>query len=301
MEQVAGRTAFVTGGASGIGLGMARAFAEADMQVVIADIRQDHLDAAAARFPDPSRVLGLQLDVTDRAAFAAAADAAEARFGPVHLLCNNAGVAVAGPIRQARWADWDWVLGVNIGGVVNGAQTFVNRMLAHGQGGHIVNTASMSGLLPHGNTASYTMSKGAVIAFSEVLASELGPEGIGVSAFCPGPVATNIAKAGETRPEHLADTGYAEHDKRRQTEVNRDLFMDPLEVGRIVLDGVRANRLYILTHSEFREGLKTRCEAILASVPDAPSNPALVAAYPFLFANPIHAAARDHARKDHAA
>lgn len=298
MEQVAGRTAFITGGASGIGLGMARAFAEADMQVAIADVRQDHLDAAAALFPDSSRLLTLRLDVTDRAAFAAAADAAEARFGPVHLLCNNAGVAVSGPIREARWADWDWVLGVNIGGVVNGAQIFVRRMLAHGQGGHIVNTASMSGLLPHANSASYTMSKSAVIAFSEVLASELGPEGIGASAFCPGPVATNIAKAGETRPEHLADTGYAAHDKRRQTEVNRDLFMDPLDVGRIVLEGVRANRLYILTHSEFREGLKARCDAILASVPDAPSNAALVAAFPFLFANPIHAAARDHAKKE---
>jgi NAD(P)-dependent dehydrogenase (short-subunit alcohol dehydrogenase family) len=301
MEVVAGRTAFVTGGASGIGLGMARAFAEAGMQVVIADIRQDHLDAAAASFPDAARLMTVRLDVTDRAAFAAAADAAEACFGPVHLLCNNAGVAVAGPVRQARWADWDWVLGVNVGGVVNGVQTFVGRMLAHGQGGHIVNTASMSGLLPHANTAGYTMSKAAVIALSEVLASELGPEGVGASAFCPGPVATNIAKAGETRPPHLADTGYAEHDRRRQTEVNRALFMDPLEVGRIVLQGVRENRLYILTHSEFREGLTARCDAILAAVPDAPTNAALMAAYPFLMANPIHAAARDQARKERTA
>jgi NAD(P)-dependent dehydrogenase (short-subunit alcohol dehydrogenase family) len=298
---IAGRTAFITGGASGIGLGMARAFVEAGMRVVIADLRQDHLDEAMAAFRDPSTVLALKLDVTDRDAFAAAADAAEARFGPVHLLCNNAGVAVAGPLKQARWDDWDWVLGVNVGGVVNGVQTFVGRMLAHGEGGHIVNTASMSGLLPHANTASYTMSKGAVIALSEVLASELGPNGIGASAFCPGPVATNIAKAGETRPARLADTGYAEADKRRQTEVNRDLFMDPLDVGRIVVEGVRENRLYILTHSEFRDGLRARCDAILASVPDVPANPALMAAYPFLMANPIHAAARDRAGKERTA
>ena len=301
MEQVAGKTAFVTGGASGIGLGMARAFAEAGMNVVIADVREDQLELARAAFPDPSAVLALKLDVTDRAAFAAASDAAEARFGPVHLLCNNAGVAVAGPVKQAKWADWDWVLGVNIGGVVNGVQTFVGRMLEHGQGGHIVNTASMSGLLPHAGTAGYTASKASVIALSEVLASELGPEGIGCSAFCPGPVATNIAKAAETRPAHLADTGYAEADKRRQAEPNRALFKDPLDIGRMVLAGVRANHLYILTHSEFREGLKARCDAIMASVPDVPSDPALIAAYPFLVANPIHAAARDQALKERSA
>jgi len=293
MEQVAGKTAFITGGASGIGLGMARAFAEAGMKVVIADVREDHLEQAEAAFTDPGAVLALKLDVTDRAAFAAAADAAEAHFGPVHLLCNNAGVAVAGPLTQATWADWDWVLGVNIGGVVNGVQTFVGRMLAHGQGGHIVNTASMSGLLPHAGTAGYTTSKAAVIALSEVLASELGPQGIGSSAFCPGPVATNIAKAGETRPAHLAETGYADSDKRRQTEPDRNLFKDPLDIGRMVLAGVRANHLYILTHSEFREGLKARCDAIVASVPDVPSDPALIAAYPFLVANPIHPAALD--------
>lgn len=295
MDQVAGKTAFVTGGASGIGLGMAHAFAEAGMQVVIADLQREALDVAQASFADPAAVLTLQLDVTDREAFARAAEAAEARFGPVHLLCNNAGVVVSGPLRQARWGDWDWVLGVNLGGVVNGVQTFVGRMIAHGQGGHIVNTASMSGLLPHPGSASYTTSKAAVIALSEVLASELADQGIGASAFCPGPVATNIAKAGASRPARFGDTGYADADRRRQAEPNRELFCDPLQAGRIVLAGVRANRLYILTHSEFRDGLQARCEAIMASVPDAPANPALVAAYPFLFANPIHGAARDRA------
>jgi len=145
MQNLAGKTAFVTGGASGIGLGIAKALAGAGMNVVIADIRDDHLAKAGAELGNPMRMLALRLDVTDRQDFARAADAAEARFGKIHLLCNNAGVAVVGPTALATYADWDWVMGVNLGGTINGIVTILPRIRRHGEGGHIVNTASMSG------------------------------------------------------------------------------------------------------------------------------------------------------------
>ena len=287
MEQVLGKTAFVTGGASGIGLGMVRAFVKAGMNVVIADIRQDHLDQAIKSLDADERVLALRLDVTDRAAFARAADAAERRFGKIHVLCNNAGIGLAGPAKLATYDDWDWVLGVNLGGVVNGVVTILPRILKHGEGGHIVNTSSMSGIMPNPGTIQYTAAKAAVVAISEVLRTELAAENVGVSAFCPGPVQTNIAKSGETRPAALASTGYAEADKRRQANSSDHLWMDPVKVGELVLDGIRNNRLYIFTHSEFGPGIKERCDAIMAAVPDYPHNPEFVAAVPFLLHNPI--------------
>ena len=147
MEVVEGRTAFVTGGASGIGLGMATAFVDARMNVVIADLRRDHIETALAQLEGKS-VHAIELDVTDREAFARAADEAERVFGNVHVVCNNAGMGILGPVTLARYDDWDWGLGVLLGGVVNGVQTFLPRLLAHGEGGHIVNTSSMAGVLP---------------------------------------------------------------------------------------------------------------------------------------------------------
>src|SRR5215471_6535849 len=151
MDEVEGKTAFVTGGASGIGLGMATAFAAAGMNVVIADLRRDHIAAALERFTELGRsvsVHALELDVTDRDGFARAADDAERVFGNVHVLCNNAGMGILGPVTAARYDDWDWGLGVLLGGVVNGIQTFLPRLLAHGEGGHIVNTSSMAAVVP---------------------------------------------------------------------------------------------------------------------------------------------------------
>ncbi len=290
MQTLAGKTAFVTGGASGIGLGIVRAFLKAGANVVIADVRQDHLDAAMAEL-DANRVLALKLDVTDRAAYAAAADQAEARFGPVHLLVNNAGVAVVGPVELASFADWDWVLGVNLVGVINGLVVFLPRMLAHGQGGHVVNTASMSGLLPHPGAAIYATAKGAVVTLTECMRAELEPRGISASAFCPGPVQSNIAEAGKTRPAELAETGYAESDKRRQQGGNFfHLYRTADEIGERVLQGVLNNELYILTHSEFRQGVEERARAMVLAVPDLPENPELKSIFAMLFRNPIHAA-----------
>ncbi len=291
MQDLPGKTAFVTGGASGIGLGIAKALLGAEMNVVIADIRDDHLTAATAELGHSSRVLALKLDVTDRAAYARAADAAEARFGKIHVLCNNAGVAVVGPTELATFADWDWVLGVNLGGTVNGIVTVLPRIKRHGEGGHIVNTASMSGLMPHPGATLYGTSKGAVVHMIECMRAELEPQGIICSAFCPGAVQSNIADAAKTRPAELSDTGYAEADKRRQQGGNFfHLYMTKENVGARVLRGILNDELYILTHSEFREGVEDRAQAMCAAVPDLPENDEYKRTFSMLFRNPIHAA-----------
>ena len=292
MQNLAGKTAFITGGASGIGLGIAEAVLGAGMNVVIADIRQDHLSSAVAELDSGERVLALQLDVTDRDDFARAADAAEARFGKIHLLVNNAGVAVIGPTELATFADWDWVMGVNLGGVINGIVTMLPRILRHGEGGHIVNTSSMSGMLPVGGTTIYSSAKAAVLTMMECMRPELEGRGVICSAFCPGAVQSNIAQAGETRPAELAESGYAEADKRRQDGGTFfHLYQTKEQVGQRVLEGILADELYILTHSEFLEGVRERGEAMTLSVQDhLPENPEYKQTFAMLFRNPAFAA-----------
>jgi NAD(P)-dependent dehydrogenase (short-subunit alcohol dehydrogenase family) len=288
MQNLPGKTAFVTGGASGIGLGIAKALLGAGMNVAIADIRDDHLSAAAAELGSPERVLPIKLDVTDRAAFAAAADATEARFGKIHILCNNAGVAVVGPTELATFDDWDWVMGVNVGGTINGIVTMLPRLMAHGEGGHIVNTASMSALVPVGGTTIYSAGKAAVTAMMECMRPELEARGIICSAFCPGAVQSNIADAGKTRPADLAETGYAEADKRRQQGGNFfHLYQTKEEVGERVLQGILNDELYILTHSEFLVGVRERGEATTAAVQtQLPENEEYKQVFAMLFRNP---------------
>ena len=288
MQNLQGKTAFITGGASGIGLGIAKAALGHGMNVVIADIREDHLEAARAELGDDAHVLPVKLDVTDRADYARAADAAEARFGKIHLLVNNAGVAVVGPTEIATHADWDWVLGVNLGGTINGVVEVLPRILAHGEGGHIVNTASMSALVPVGMTTIYSTSKAAVVGMIECMRPELEPRGVICSAFCPGAVQSNIAEAGKTRPATLAQTGYAEADRRRQAGGNFfHLYQTKEEVGQRVLEGVLNDELYILTHSEFLVGVRERGEATTAAVQvHLPENPEYKATFDRLFRNP---------------
>jgi NAD(P)-dependent dehydrogenase (short-subunit alcohol dehydrogenase family) len=293
MMEVAGKVAFVTGGASGIGLGLAKVLVRAGMRVVIADVRQDHLDEALAGFGGQGRaadVLGVRLDVTDRGAYAQAADAAERAFGKVHLLVNNAGVGLLGPLKLAGYGDWDWGLGVMIGGVINGIQTFLPRILAHGEGGHIVNTSSMAALIPINNAAIYVTAKAAVVGLSEVMRGELAADHIGVSAFCPGPVQTNIRESGRTRPQTLkADSGYAELERQLEQRPNSPLWMDPVECGERVLAGIRRNDLYILTHREFKDGVREHYEALLASFPEEPVDAARAENIRFLLGNRIFA------------
>lgn len=292
MQNLPGKTAFVTGGASGIGLGIAKALLGAGMNVTIADIRQDHLDAAVAELAGGDRVLAVRLDVTDRADFARAADAAEAAFGKIHCLVNNAGVAVVGPTELATFADWDWVMGVNLGGVINGVTTMLPRILGHGEGGHIVNTSSMSGMVPVGGTTIYSTAKAAVLTMMETMRPELESRGVICSAFCPGAVQSNIAQAGETRPADLAETGYAEADKRRQDGGQFfHLYMTKEEVGERVLQGILNDELYILTHSEFLPGVTDRAAAMVASVPvNRAQNEEYKSTFAMLFNSPIWAA-----------
>jgi NAD(P)-dependent dehydrogenase (short-subunit alcohol dehydrogenase family) len=291
MKDLRGKTAFVTGGGSGIGLGIAKSLLGEGVNVVIGDVRDDHLAAARTELGSPDRVLAVKLDVTDRTGYAHAADAAEARFGKIHILCNNAGVAVVGPTDLATFADWDWVMGVNLGGIINGIVTILPRIKRHGEGGHIINTASMSGLVPHPGATIYGTSKGAAVHMMECMRAELEPQGIICSAFCPGAVQSNIADAAKTRPAELSDTGYAEADKRRQQGGSFfHLYMTKEDVGRRVLQGILNDELYIMTHSEFRQGVEDRTQAMRAAVPNLPENQEYKSTFSMLFRNPIHEA-----------
>src|SRR5215470_968142 len=204
MKDLRGRVAFITGGASGIGLGIARAFVDAGMQAVLADLRQDHIDDALAQFTrrgQSKSVHAIHLDVTDRAAMAGAADETERVFGKLHVLVNNAGVGIQGPFNGVTYADWDFGMAVNLGGVINGLQTFLPRIRAHGEGGHIVNTASLAALVPMpAQFVIYVAAKAAVVAISETIRGELARENIGVSVLCPGPIRTNIGELAKNRP-----------------------------------------------------------------------------------------------------
>lgn len=280
MKELKGKTAFITGGGSGIGLAIAQVFVEAGMQVVLADLREDHLEQALADFRgrglDP-QVHGIRLDVTDRAAFAAAADEAERVFGKVHVLVNNAGVGIEGPFQEIGYSDWDFGLGVNLGGVINGLTTFLPRIRAHGEGGHVVNTASLAAFcaMP-ARMVIYATSKAAVVALSESIRAELGSQGIGVTVLCPGPVKSNIHELERNRPGRFPTSPAFEQaaEKLGQRELS-PLWMEPAEVGKMVRDAVLEDRLYVITHGEWRALAQQRFEAILEAMP-AKTDPALI-------------------------
>jgi NADP-dependent 3-hydroxy acid dehydrogenase YdfG len=289
VEQLEGRVAFVTGGASGIGLGIARACLEAGMHVVVADLREDHIAEAKAALGD-ERAHALQVDVTDREGLARASEQAERLAGPVDVLVNNAGVGILGPVAEAGFDDWDWGLGVNLGGVVNGITTFLPGMRERGRG-HIVNVSSMAAIVPIPNASIYIAAKAAVMGLSESIRSELAPEGIGVSILFPGPVETNIRDTLRTRPERFRrDTGYAERERPLPEGDDRDRtgWMDPLECGRRTVAGIRRDDLFILTHPEFRGGATERNDALERSFPDEPEDPVRHEAYPYILRNPIY-------------
>ena len=291
MENLKDKVAFVTGGASGIGLGISKAMVAAGMRVVIADVREDHLKEARAWFlsqKQSRRIRCVRLDVTNRKAYARAADAAEKAFGRIHVLVNNAGLGLLGTIDKTRYDDWDWGLDVMIGGVVNGLLTVLPRIRAHGEGGHIVNTASMAAIIPIPNCAIYITAKAALVGLSECLAGELAAGKIGVSAFCPGPVQSNIRELGKLRPDkYKKDTGLEEFEKNLAQRPTSDLWMDPVECGNRVVRGIQRNDLYIFTHPEFKAGAKERFDKMLASFPDEPINQARAEAIGFLLSNPV--------------
>lgn len=297
MERIDGTVAFITGGASGMGLGMARVFSRAGMRVVIADIRPEAIEAALGQFPagNPG-VFGVQLDVADRTSFARAADLAEEKFGKIHVLVNNAGIGIVGSLLTATYSDWDWGLAVNLGGVINGIQTVMPRIRRHGEPGHIVTTASMSGIFAAGLAGIYTTAKYAVVGLMESLRPELEPHAIGVSAFCPGLVDTNIGEVEKLRPAQYSDSTYTSVSAERAAFMREKIFphgMSPLEIGERVLAGIRRNDLWILTHSEYRDGAQERFDAILASFPTDAAPPERVTAEAMVVRNPLFVAERE--------
>ncbi len=275
MKHIEGKVAFITGAANGAGFGMAQVFSKNGMKVVIADIRQDSLDRAMAHFGNNPNVHAIRLDVTDREAFARAADETERVFGKVHVLCNNAGINLFVPIEECTYNDWDWVMGVNFGGVVNGIQTFIPRMRKHGEGGHIVNTASMAAYLPSAAAGIYTASKYAVRGLSEALRCSLYKHNIGVSVFCPGLINSSIYESEKVRPQRLAspeNTAKSQQTMDVLPKIHK-LGMGLEEVGEKVLAGIRRNAMYIFSHPEFKEELQEIFGEVLSALPeeDAPA------------------------------
>ena len=273
MKDVKGKVAFITGGGSGIGLGMAKVFTNAGMKVVIADIRDDHLEQAMNTLRDANQEIHtIRLDVSDRKAMDQAADETIRIFGKVHLVCNNAGVNIIGPTDEAIYEDWDWIISVNLGGVINGLHSFIPLIKAHGEGGHIVNTSSIAGIVAGPGTGIYSATKFAIRGLSESLRYDLAPYKIGVSLLCPGTVATNLHESEQLRPAKF--TRAADSAIRGKRGASGSMLarvlptgMDPLEVGQKVLHGIQRNDFYILPHPEFKEEFQAEFDEIIAALP----------------------------------
>ncbi|HEX9258203.1 MAG TPA: SDR family NAD(P)-dependent oxidoreductase [Acidimicrobiales bacterium] len=267
MRDLGGKTAVVTGGASGIGRAMAERFRDAGMRVAIADVEKTTLDATAAELG----VLGVRCDVSDAGSVGAMRDEVLAAFGAVHLLCNNAGVGGGGAIVDTTLNDWRWVLGVNLWGVVHGLDAFLPGMVAQGEG-HVVNTASMAGLVAWPGIGPYNASKFAVVAISETLRAELEGTGVGVSVLCPGFVRTNIFTSQRNRPAELRN----DEPKVAARTANADIVdtvsregIAPQQVAADVHDAVVGDRFWILTHPHMVDAYAERSAEILELRPQA--------------------------------
>ncbi len=295
MNDFQGRVAFVTGAASGIGLGIARALARAGARVALADKRAEKVAAAAAALEKQgATTLAIALDVTDRGAWARCADRVERELGNVDILCSNAGVNFVGAAHEATWDDWDFALGVNLGGAINAVHTLVPRMVAHEtatrKGGgtntsiskHVVVTSSVSGLFTGGGAGVYTTSKYALVGLAECLRGDLRPYGIGVSVLCPGPVKSELFEStDEVRPANFAATASVPVVPAGVVREQTPIFVtapDGDEVGRQVLEGIRRNDLYILTHAEIAPVLEARAAALKRSLPAGAVDPARIEA-----------------------
>ena len=260
MEDLQGKVAVVTGGASGIGSGICRVFAREGLSVVVADLDLERAGRLAGELSGQgAKAVPAQVDVSEYASVEALAERALGEFGAVDLVCNNAGVYIGGPMDDLTPDDWRWVMSVNLDGVFYGCRVFSRILLEQGRGGHIVNTASVGGFLSHGEGAAYAVSKYGVVALSESLREQLKPHGIGVSALAPGPVRTALSDSDERRPEALADAG-------NKSAVLWEFIkhgIEPVEVGELVLRGVRDNAAYIFTDPSFRKPFEERFIRIL--------------------------------------
>ncbi|NMN06871.1 MULTISPECIES: SDR family NAD(P)-dependent oxidoreductase [unclassified Novosphingobium] len=277
MKDFAGRTAFVTGGANGVGIGLVRQLLNEGCKVAIADIRQDSIDKALASL-DNREVMGVQLDVSSREAFRDAADRVEAEFGPVSLLFNNAGVNLFQPIEESSYDDWDWLLGVNLHGVINGVMTFVPRMVERvkagtQKGGHITNTASMAAFLAAGTPGIYNTTKFAVRGLSESLHYSLLQYGIGVSVLCPGLVKSYIYASDAIRPDGLkAGAKPVNQEAVERLAGVHEFGMEPDVIAQRTLDAMRENRLHIFSHPDHKEEMREIFDEIIDEYRDYPKD-----------------------------
>jgi NAD(P)-dependent dehydrogenase (short-subunit alcohol dehydrogenase family) len=266
MKVLQGRTAFVTGGASGIGFGMVRRFLLEGMNVMVADLSDEHLEQArAALSPHGTQVRFLKLDVSDRTEMAKAADATELAFGKIHVLCNNAGVSSPIPMDEATFEDWDWILGVNLQGVINGVVTFLPRLMRHGEGGHVVNTCSIAGLVPAPSWGGiYTTSKFAVHGLSGSLRLSVGKHKIGVTVLCPGATKSDVRRSELLRPARFQSR------PRDACEMPslQDIGIDPLELGERVVHAIKRNHFYVIAHAENKAHVQAFAQEMLRAFPD---------------------------------
>jgi NAD(P)-dependent dehydrogenase (short-subunit alcohol dehydrogenase family) len=248
MLDISGKTAIVTGAASGIGLGIAPTLAEAGANVVMADIQKDAVEQAAHGLSGTNkRVMPVRVDVTLAQSVIDALGEAERNFGKLHIACNNAGVPMHGTrIVDVPPADWEFVLGVNVWGIIHGIRHFLPAILKHGEEGHIVNTASVAGFQNRRGTdqAPYSMSKYAALSLSEALEHELEGSNVGVSVLCPGPINTNIARGARNRPDHLGGPQIRGNDETVLAERLATIGLDPMRVGERVVDAIRTKTFY---------------------------------------------------------
>lgn len=272
MRELAGKSAFVTGAASGIGLAMATAFAREGMKVMLADIENGALDKGVAGLrATGAKAHSIVCDVADPTSVEGAAQASFLALGNIHVVCNNAGVAAGGGIERISVDDWRWVVDVNLMGVVHGIRSFLPHIRKHGEGGHFVNTASMAGMNAGLGLSPYSATKFAVVSISEGLSAQLKPLGIGVSVLCPSYVRTRIGDSGRNRPEHYGPT--RRHDPASieaavVAEIGRriEAGLDPATVAGQVLAAIREERLYVFTHPGMRAEVEERFSAILAAM-----------------------------------
>jgi NAD(P)-dependent dehydrogenase (short-subunit alcohol dehydrogenase family) len=275
MQDLTGKVAFITGGASGIGLAMARALGREGMSVMLADIEIQALESAVDELRAAQvRAEGVVADVTRRDSLRAAALETIARFGKIHVVCNNAGVGAGGPLGQVPEKDWNWVIDVNLLGVVHGMEIFTPLILSHGEGGHVVNTASMAGLVSPAGMEPYCATKYAVLGMTEGWAQQLAPQGVGVSILCPGFVKTRIHESRRNRPDAYGpDSRPASAADAAASPVLSGIDVAP--VAARVVEAIKANELYVFTHPEFKAVVAARFERILAAFDAAAASPAL--------------------------
>ncbi|KRA84117.1 SDR family oxidoreductase [Altererythrobacter sp. Root672] len=265
MENLTGKVAFITGGASGIGLGMARAFLEEGMKVSLADWSDDHIAKAKEQLAGNNAVHFVKTNVADRGSLRAAVDETLEAFGKIHVLCNNAGVNGGGTAVSDDFDSWDRAISVNLGGVINGTKIIAPIIRQQGEGGHIVNTSSMAGVVPLPGLAAYSTAKYAVRGFSESLRMQLAKDGIGVSCLFPGATRTALVPIPEDDPEHIKEEGAPQFLKDLWDAMRGAI--DPYDTGRVVVEAIKQNRFYIFTNREFLEEVKQRHREIEDAFP----------------------------------